>query len=341
MGRDPNRCVVAASRRVDYADEHMAVRVANQDPTDIGIFQSVVDTVGRVLLGHADPIRIVLAAILAKGHVLLEDVPGVGKTTLARAFAQILGHSLARIQFTADMLPTDVLGVQVLDDSGGFHFRPGPIFSQIVLADEINRASPKTQSAMLQAMAEGQVTIDDTTHVLPQPFLVMATQNPLEHHGVYPLPESQLDRFAVSLSLGYPTGDHEKTLLQHPELSEASAVESLPTLFAHESLVSWQEKATLVNLSDPVAEYILRLVRATREHPDVVMGCSPRGAVILAALCRAWAMMAGRNFILPDDVKQLAVFVLSHRIVLGGITRQRRDAEAILQQILHQTEAPR
>jgi MoxR-like ATPase len=286
----------------------------------------------------------VLAAVLARGHILLEDVPGVGKTILARAVAKVLGCSFSRVQFTADMLPSDVIGVQVLDPrEGTFRFRKGPLFAQVVLADEINRASPKTQSAMLEAMSDQQVTVDDETFRLGDPFVVLATQNPLEHHGAFPLPENQLDRFMARLSLGYPPRTDELALMQGPWLPERILAALKPELNAT-TLRAAQQAVEAVRLAEPVADYLLRLVETTRQHPEVLLGCSPRGAVIFASMARAWAVVQGRDFVLPDDVKRLAVSVLAHRLVInnrGPAGGARREAEALIREILAQVPVPR
>ncbi len=301
-----------------------------------------VEAVASVLRGHPGAIRLVLAAILGRGHILLEDVPGVGKTTLARAVARILGDSFSRVQFTADMLPSDVIGVQILDpDSGALVFKAGPLFAQVVLLDEINRASPKTQSATLEAMAEASVTVDDQTYRLPDPFVVIATQNPVEHHGAYPLPESQLDRFAVGLSLGYPGRDVERALLLAPAEPERNLA-ALPALLPPPRLRAVQALVDRVEISDSVADYLLAIVQSTREHADVMLGGSPRGSLLFAAVARGRAFMAGRDFVLPDDVKALAGPLLAHRIVVGGAgQRARHEAHAIIDGILEAVPAPR
>jgi MoxR-like ATPase len=306
--------------------------------------RQAVDAVSGVVLGQRQAVTMAMAAMLARGHILFEDVPGVGKTTLARALARVLGCTFARVQFTADMLPSDVLGVQVLDPrSGELRFRQGPIFAQLVLADEINRASPKTQSAMLEAMAERRVTIDETSHELGSLFTVIATQNPLEHHGAYPLPESQLDRFMVRLSLGYPPEDEERRLVLAPATPE-QALAALGPALDEAALSEAQQHAARVLVSEPVADYLLAIVRATRRHPEVVTGASPRAAMSLAAVARASALLAGRNFVLPDDVQELAQSVLGHRLVLatpGAPDAQRRATAAVINDILERTAVPR
>ncbi|OGQ92134.1 MAG: hypothetical protein A2289_04960 [Deltaproteobacteria bacterium RIFOXYA12_FULL_58_15] len=305
--------------------------------------ERVVGKVAGVLRGNEEVVRLLIAAIIARGHVLIEDVPGVGKTTLARAAAKVLGCSFARVQFTADMLPADVLGVHVLHD-GDFVFKKGPIFAQLVLADEVNRASPKTQSAMLEAMSERQVTVDDQTFVLDDIFTVLATQNPVEHHGAYPLPESQLDRFMVRLTIGYPPPHEEKALLTEPVgKSPARILDELQPVLGPRQVMAIADLAAKVEIADPVAEYLLALVRATREHTDILMGCSPRGSMALAALCRAWAFLAGRSYVLPDDVKQLAPTVLVHRIVAtgGAAAGTRTRALTVIEEIIAQVPAPR
>ncbi len=299
--------------------------------------------VASVLLGHDDVVRLALAALVARGHILFEDVPGVGTTTLARALARVLGVSFARVQFTADMLPSDVIGVQVLDPSEGeLRFRRGPIFAELVLADEINRASPKTQSAMLEAMAERRVTVDDTTYELAPVFTVVATQNPLEHHGAYPLPESQLDRFMVRLSLGYPPESAELALVARPRAPEA-ALAALPQILTAARLAEAQAASEAVLLSEPVARYLLAVVQATRGHPDVIAGASPRASMAFATLARAYAVVHGRDFVLPDDVRALAPAVLAHRLVVAGTAGgpAREAARAVIDEALGRVPVPR
>ena len=297
-----------------------------------------------VVRGNPEAVRLALAAILAGGHVLLEGVPGLAKTLAVKTLAQAVSASFRRIQFTADLLPSDVLGVQILEAAtGSLRFKRGPIFAHLVLADEINRASPKTQSALLEAMADGQISVDDETHPLPPPFCVLATQNPVEHHGAYPLPESQLDRFLLCLSLGYPPAEDERALL----VQNKSADDALRTLSARldpAGLLRLQAAARAVTLSDAVAQYLLAIVEGTRRHAGLELGCSPRGALAWGSLARARAFLDGRAFVLPDDVKATAHAVLVHRIAPRGMpegAEARRRARDVVAELLTRTPAPR
>ncbi|HQY65200.1 MAG: MoxR family ATPase [Myxococcales bacterium] len=296
--------------------------------------------VGGVLRGKAEVVDQVLVAALAGGHVLLEDVPGVGKTTLAKAFARSLGVSFARVQFTPDLLPSDILGSLVLDrDSGTFAFRKGPIFTHVLLADEINRASPRTQSALLEAMSEGHVTVDGETHPLPPPFVVLATQNPSDHHGTYPLPEAQLDRFLVRLSMGYPS--HAETLELLFARATVDPLDALAPRLPEGGLVELQRAAREIRVDRAVASYLVSLVERTRAHPDVELGVSPRGALGLFRASQARALLLGRGFVAPDDVASLAVPVLAHRLLLGPEAKYAgRRGEGVIRAIVESEPVP-
>lgn len=297
--------------------------------------------VAGVLLGKPDLIRLAVVALLAEGHILIEDVPGVGKTLLAKALARSLDCSFHRIQFTPDLLPSDVLGTSIFHQpSGQFVFQPGPIFAQVVLADEINRATPRTQSALLEAMSEQQVSIDAKTHALGPPFLVLATQNPFEFEGTYPLPESQLDRFLMRLEVGYPGRAAERDILTQHRAGEP--VDSLQPVLTAEQVVALQTRVRSIRVEAALAEYILDLVHATREHPDVTLGGSTRSGLALYRAAQALALVRGREFVVPDDVKELAPAVLTHRILTRGYRQSSRDdtAAAVLREIIEQTPVP-
>jgi MoxR-like ATPase len=283
---------------------------------------TVFDNLEKVIVGKRQTVELVVIGLLCRGHLLIEDVPGVGKTMLARSLARSLGCTFSRIQFTPDMLPSDVTGVSVFNQvKRTFEFRPGPVMSQIVLTDEINRATPKTQSALLEAMEERQITVDGTTHALPVPFMVLATQNPIEYEGTFPLPEAQLDRFLLRVRLGYPSmGDEIHVLelqqLQHP-------IDSLQPVVKVEELLEVQELVKRVYVSTAIKRYIVELTRATRENPDVYLGASPRGSLGLFRSGQARAAILGRDYVLPDDIKALAEFVLAHRMVISPSARLR------------------
>jgi MoxR-like ATPase len=277
--------------------------------------QRIVENVGKVIFGKRDVIEKVLVALICGGHVLLEDVPGVGKTTLAKAVARSLGCKFGRIQFTPDLLPSDVTGVYIFDQSTReFAFREGPVFANIVLADEINRASPRTQSSLLECMEERQVTVDGTTHVLPAPFFVIATENPIEYEGIYPLPESQLDRFILRLSIGYPDREAERKVIREQVLRHP--IEALEVVASQEDVLQLHGAVRRQYVADAVYDYVLDLVAATRQCERLYLGASPRAAVALFRSAQALALVRGREYVLPDDVKELAEAVLAHRVVV-------------------------
>ncbi len=290
-------------------------------PVSLSRIADLQASVERVIRGKSDIIRLAIAAMLARGHILLEDVPGVGKTTLAHALARSVSLDFQRIQFTSDLLPSDIVGVSIFNqERHEFEFIRGPVFANVLLADEINRATPKSQSALLEAMSEGTVTIEKHALPLPTPFLVIATQNPVEHVGTYPLPESQLDRFLMKLTIGYPSSNDEKELLRMGGAHDA--LENLRPVMSAEDLEELQEQVGLVHVNESLVDYLMTIVHATRKHPEVELGVSTRGALTYFRACQALAMVSGRDFVIPDDVKTLAVPVLSHRIML----RERRAA---------------
>ncbi|EIU1682707.1 AAA family ATPase [Pseudomonas aeruginosa] len=279
----------------------------------LNTLEACLKAVDEILLGKDRQVRLALACLLARGHLLIEDLPGMGKTTLSHALARVLGLSFQRIQFTSDLLPGDILGTSVYDkDSGQFVFHPGPVFAELVLADEINRATPKSQSALLEAMEEGQVTIEGATRPLPEPFFVIATQNPASQGGTFSLPESQLDRFLMRLSLGYPGRAAERSLL----LGEArrDLLPRLEPLLDHAALAAFQAEVPKVRASDALVDYVLRLVEATRTQPAFALGLSPRGSLALLAAARAWALLAGRDYVIPEDVQAVLPAVAGHRL---------------------------
>jgi MoxR-like ATPase len=302
---------------------------------------TVLDAVGTVIVGKRDALRMVLAGVLAGGHVLLEDLPGLGKTMTARSFAQALGLGFRRLQFTPDLMPADVTGSFLYDQrSHDFAFRAGPLFTNILLADEINRTPPKTQAALLEAMQEKQVTVEGTTYVLEPPFHVLATANPIEHEGTYPLPEAQLDRFLLRVSFGYPDPDEEWDVLRRRMARRREEAVLAPVIDATE-LLGMQAVLEDVTIEDSVGRYLVELTTATRDHPQVLVGASPRGSLALLLLSRAIAAMSGRDFVVPEDVKHVAVAALAHRITLRPEMWLRRvDAGQIVAAVLDQVPAP-
>ncbi|RPI33118.1 MAG: MoxR family ATPase [Chloroflexota bacterium] len=280
------------------------------------VAQRIRSNVQRVIVGKDEVIDLLLAAILCEGHVLLEDVPGIGKTTLARALSASLGCTFRRIQFTPDLLPSDVTGLNWFNQKKQeFEFRPGPLISQVVLADEINRATPRTQSALLEAMQERQVTIDGVTRLLPRPFLVMATQNPVELEGTFPLPEAQLDRFLLRVAIGYPSEEEEHTIVERFRASDP--LPDLTQVVTPDEILQLQAERREIRVEATVRDYLVRVARSTREHPEIELGASPRASLALYQSCQAWAAIHGRDFVIPDDVKKLAPSVLTHRLIIA------------------------
>ncbi len=304
--------------------------------------QPLIDSVARVFVGKPDAVKLTIMTLLARGHLLIEDVPGIGKTLLGVALARAFGVTFRRIQFTNDLLPSDILGLSVFDPKdASFDFKPGPIFSHVLLADEINRSTPKTQSALLEAMSEGQVSIDGKTHALPDPFLVIATQNPVEYHGTFPLPEAQLDRFLMRVRIGYPTHDDELRILR--ERDRPASAEDMKPVLAREEVLALQARVDAVRVDDAILDYAVRLAEASRAGKGVRLGLSPRGTLALARAARAYAVVEGRDHCVPDDVKAVALPVAAHRLLLDtslyGVARVD-EAEAAVADLLHSVRAP-
>ncbi len=309
--------------------------------TDVqAIASRLVDNIERVIIGKRGPVQLTVLGLLAQGHMLIEDVPGTGKTVLAKSVARSVGCEFQRIQFTPDMLPTDVTGVSVFNQkTREFEFRPGPIHAQIVLADEINRATPKTQSALLEAMEEHQVTVDGRTYPLKPPFMVLATQNPIEYEGTFPLPEAQLDRFLLRIELGYPAKEEEIEIFDRQQF--VHPIEQLEQVVTTDELLAAQKAIREIYLDSLVKEYIVEITRRTRIHPDVYLGASPRGGLAIYRLSQARAAMFGRDYVLPDDVKALAETALGHRIIVGPAARIKDiEPNTIVQDILDNVPVP-
>ncbi|HZD10266.1 MAG TPA: MoxR family ATPase [Candidatus Binatia bacterium] len=304
------------------------------------IASRIVDNVERVIVGKTEAVQLTVLGLLCQGHMLIEDVPGVGKTVLAKSIARSVGCSFQRIQFTPDMLPSDVTGVSIFSQkSREFEFRQGPIFAQIVLVDEINRATPKTQSALLEAMEERQVTVDGKTYALERPFMVLATQNPIEYEGTFPLPEAQLDRFLLRIRLGYPDKQQEVVILDRQQY--VHPVEEIEQIVSVDELLDAQKAVKDVYLDEKVKEYIVEIVRQTRVHPEVYLGSSSRGALAIYRLGQARAAVFGRDYVLPDDVKSLVEAALSHRIIVGPAARIKDiEPATIVQEILERVPVP-
>jgi MoxR-like ATPase len=309
--------------------------------TDVqGFAERIISNIERVIVGKRSTIELAVVSLICQGHLLIEDVPGVGKTMLARSIARSLGCSFSRIQFTPDMLPSDVTGVSIYNQvNREFEFRPGPVMAQIVLADEINRATPKTQASLLEAMEERQVTVDGVTHILPRPFMVFATQNPIEYEGTFPLPEAQVDRFMMRIRLGYPSRDDEIDVLDRQQYRHP--FEEIDEVVSVEELTAVQEAVKDIYVSPAVKRYIVDLATQTREHNEVYLGASPRGSLALYRTGQARACMHGRDYVLPDDIKALAVPTLAHRVILGPGARLRDlNAQQVVEEILHSVPVP-
>jgi MoxR-like ATPase len=310
---------------------------------DANKVERLVRNIELAVQGKDDVIKLCLTALLARGHLLIEDVPGVGKSTLAHALAKSLGCSFHRIQFTSDLLPSDILGVSVFNPKlGEFEFKSGPVFANVILADEINRTTPKTQSSLLEAMNEGQVSLDNRTYQLPRPFLVLATQNPVEHHGTYPLPESQMDRFLMRIRVGYPAEEVEKRILT--ERGGENPVERLAAVSTVEEVLELQQQVERVQVEESLLDYLMAIVRETRNSTFLELGVSTRGALSLYRAAQARALIEGRDYCLPDDVQSLVLPVLSHRVALTSqhenLGRQREEAERVLQEIIDRVPLP-
>jgi MoxR-like ATPase len=304
------------------------------------VTNQLLENVEKVIVGKTDAIRLTITGLLCQGHILIEDVPGTGKTMLAKSIARSIGGTFNRIQFTPDMLPSDVTGVSIFNQkTNEFEYRQGPIVAQIVLTDEINRATPKTQAALLEAMEEHQVTVDGKTHPLPEPFLVLATQNPIEYEGTFPLPEAQMDRFLLRISLGYPSKNYEVQMLTDQQLHHP--IEDLEQVIDIADLLKAQNAVRSVTVTDEIKRYIVDLVETTRAHGEIYLGASPRGSLALFRTSQARAAILGREYVLPDDVKALAVPALAHRLIVGSAARIREvDAVDVIEEVLEKVPVP-
>ena len=323
-------------RTADSRSDLLAATAAER----IDLLQTAIE---RVIRGKPEAVRLAIVTLLAGGHLLVEDVPGVGKTTLAHALARSLDCSFQRVQFTSDLLPSDVIGLSVYNQHDGrFEWKPGPIFASVVLADEINRTTPKTQSALLEAMAERQVTVEGVTHALPQPFIVIATQNPIEHHGTYPLPESQLDRFMLRLRVGYPSADDEKQILRDRE--HAEPLDDVQAVMSGQDVLELQAAVSEVSVDDAIVDYLMRVVTATRSSEMLDLGVSPRGTLALFRAGQALALTEDRIYCIPDDIKRLVIPVFAHRLTVSSryssAMRRSEEAEAVLREIMKTVSVP-
>jgi MoxR-like ATPase len=339
----PNGVIIAARHRRVTAKPSTGANVSTSSNSSVNV-QSVAErlaaNVEKVIVGKAAAVQLTVVGLFCHGHLLIEDVPGVGKTMLAKALAKSIGTSFNRIQFTPDMLPSDVTGVSIFNQlTRAFEFRPGPIMAQVVLADEINRATPKTQAALLEAMEERQVTVDGVTHKLPPPFMVLATQNPIEYEGTFPLPEAQLDRFLLRLSLGYPAAADEIDVLDRQQF--AHPIDSLEQVVSVDELLAAQSKVREVYVDPLVKSYVVELVTQTRKHPDVYLGASPRGSLALFRTAQARSALHGRDYVIPDDIKTLAEPALTHRIIIGPAARIKDvTAQSVVREILTSVPVP-
>jgi MoxR-like ATPase len=327
-------------RRLQTAEGDRAQAFVSAAAGRVARLQSAIES---VIKGKSESVRLAVVTLIAGGHLLIEDVPGVGKTTLAQALARALDCSFQRIQFTSDLLPSDVIGLSIYNQhSGVFEWKPGPVFANVVLADEINRTTPKTQSALLEAMAERHVTVEGTTHQLPEPFIVVATQNPIEHHGTYPLPESQLDRFMLRLRIGYPDAEDEKQIIRDRERAEP--LEALRPVMTGDDITELQHAVAEVVVDDALVDYLMRIVAATRDSEMLDLGVSPRGTLALFRAAQALALTEERTYCVPDDIKRLVLPVFAHRLVVSSrfssSLRRSEEAEAVLREIMKSVSVP-